>query len=266
MKRLVLLAAALALVSNFAWADLRYNGSSTIGENFLPETVAMFTSATGIKFSPIQNAGSGKGFKALLAGECDVAGMSRAPKDAEKKEAVRFYTVGYDAISVIVHRDNPVKALSKDQIAGIFSGKIRNWKDVGGNDAAIVPVTEILGEKRATQVVFTKIVLGTKDLMNAYGDNVVQVDKPADEAAKVAADVNAISAVSAAFVTPDHHALTVDGVAATKANVVNGSYPISRPLNLVTPRRASKDVMQFVKFMLKPEAQAVVGKKFVPAK
>lgn len=267
MKRIVLFAAVMALLASPALAGLSYNGSSTIGENFLVETVELFTEATGIAFDSIQNDGSGKGIAALLAGECDLAGISRAPKDSEKQEALRFYTIGFDAIAVIVHKDNPVRALTKDQIADIFSGRVRNWSEVGGNDAPIVPVTETLGEKRATQVVFTKIVLGTKDLMSAYGDNHIEVDRPADEAAAVANDINAISAVSTAFVTAGHHTLSVDGVDASKENVVNGSYPISRPLILVTPRKAgSKDVLQFVKFMLKPEAQAVIGKKFVPAK
>ncbi len=265
MRKTLLLTIAAVLTAAPALAALTYNGSSTIGENILPEATPLFTESSGIKIS-VKNDGSGKGMKALLAGECDLAGISRKPKDAEKKEALRFYTIGFDAVSVIVHKDNPVKTLTMDQIAGIFSGKIRNWKEVGGNDALIVPVTEILGEKRATQVVFTEIALGSKDLMSAYGDNHVEVDKPVDEANAVAKDSNAISAVSAAFVTADHHALSVDGVAATKENVISGTYPISRPLNLVTHRKASTEVMAFVKFMLTPEAQAIVGKKFVPAK
>lgn len=266
MRKTLLCATALLFSAGSALAGLTYNGSSTIGENILPEATKLFTAASGISFDSIQNDGSGKGMKAILEGKVSLAGISRAPKDSEKKEDLRFYTIGFDAVSVIVHKSNPVKSLSKDQVAGIFSGKIRNWKEVGGNDAAIVPVTEILGEKRATQVVFTEIVLGTSDLMSAYGDNHVEVDKPQDEADAVAKDPNAITAVSAAFVTSAHHALAVDGVAPTNENVINGTYPVSRPLNLVTPRKASKEVLEFVKFMLQPEAQAIVAKKFVPAK
>lgn len=266
MRKIPGLTLAFTLLATAALADLTYNGSSTIGQHILPEATKVFTQKSGINFASIKNDGSGKGIKAIIAGQCDVAGISRAPKDSEKKEDLRFYTIGFDAISVIVHKDNPVKTLAKDQVAGIFAGKIRNWKEVGGKDAPIVPVTEILGEKRATQVVFTEIVLGTDDLSKAYGDNIVQVDRPVDEAAAVAKDLNAISAVSAAFVTDAHHALTVDGVAPTTENVVNGTYPISRPLNLVTPKKAPQEVMEFVKFMLTPDAQVIVGQNFVRAK
>ena len=266
MRRTFLLITAVVLAGAPALADVSYNGSSTIGQNILPKATKLFTEKSGIKVSSIKNDGSGKGVKALLANECNLAGISRAPKDAEKSEGLRFYTIGFDAISVIVHKDNPVRGLTKAQVAGIFSGKIRNWKEVGGKDAPIVPVTEILGEIRATQVVFTELVLGTEDLKSAYGDNHVEVDKPIDEANAVAKDVNAISAVSAAFVTGAHHALSVDGAAPTRDNVRNGSYPVSRPLNLVTPQKPPKEVVEFVKFMLTPEAQAIVGESFVPTK
>lgn len=266
MNRLSTLAVAALLVASPALAEVTYNGSSTIGQNILPKAAKLFTEKTGIKFTGIKNDGSGKGIKALLANECNLAGISRAPKDAEKAEGLRFYTIGFDAISVIVHKDNGVQGLTKDQLAGIFGGKIRNWKEVGGKDAPIVPITEILGERRATQVVFTEIVFGTDDLMKVYGDNRRELDRPVDMANEVAKSPNAIAPVSDAFVTPAHRALPIGGVAPTTESVINGSYPISRPLNLATHSKADKEVLEFVKFMLTPEAQSVVGENFVRAK
>lgn len=266
MRHAILAAAASLLLASPALAGVTYNGSSTIGQNILPKATQLFTAKTGIPFDSIKNDGSGKGVQALLKNEVVLAGVSRAPKDDERAAGLRFYTIGFDAISVIVHKDNPVRSLTKKQIEGIFRGEIRNWKEVGGKDAPIVPVTEILGEKRATQIVFTEIVMGTSNMEGIYGDNRVEVDRPVDEANYVAKNPNAVTAVSAAFVTPDHHVIVVDGVTATSANVVNGSYPISRPLNLVSQQKAPKEVLEFVKFMLTPEAQAVVAENFVPAK
>ena len=266
IAKFVVLALISITLATSALAEITYDGSSTIGENILPEATKLFTQKTGIIFSSIKNNGSGIGIKSLLAKKCDIAGISRAPKAEEKKEDLKFHVIGNDAIAVIVNKANPVKSLTKAQIADIFSGKIRNWKDVGGKDGPIIPVIEILVMKRATQIVFNELIFGNDNVAKSYGENAKEINTPAEEASFVMNNPNSIAAVSLAFATDNHGIVAVNGVAPDHSTIQNGSYMLSRPLNLVTPGKPTTEVTEFVKFMLTPEAQAIVGKHFVPAK
>jgi phosphate transport system substrate-binding protein len=94
-------------------ADISYSGSSTIGTSILKVgAVAAFKTKTGISFSKLDEPGSGKGVKALLDGQVSLAGASRPLKPEEKKEKLIGTTIGYDAIAVFVHVDNPITNLS----------------------------------------------------------------------------------------------------------------------------------------------------------
>lgn len=254
------------LCQGILMAEIKYIGSSTIGKNILPEAAKSFTKQTGIPFEEIQNPGSGKGVKALIAGETPLAGISRKPENAEKKAGLKFYTIGYDGVFVIVNSTNPVNNLSLNEVKDIFTGKITNWKEVGGNDESILPVTEILTEKRATQIVFTEIVMGTDKLIGTYGKNIKQVDQPLDEAEEVAANKNAIAAVSLAFVTKKVKPLMIEGVKPMKANILDGLYLISRPLVLVTNKNPNSEVLKFIDFMYSDAGQEIVNKHFIGLK
>ena len=118
--------------------ELSYSGSSTIGMSVLDAgAVKAFEQKTGIKFKSIEQPGSGKGIQALLDGKVTLAGASRSLKPEEKAKKLLGTAIGYDAIAVFVHKNNPVKNLTKEQVKGIFTGKIKNWKEVGGKDALI---------------------------------------------------------------------------------------------------------------------------------
>jgi phosphate transport system substrate-binding protein len=153
-KRSLAALAALLLAPAFAAADgdIRYSGSSTIGQSILDAAGARsaFERKTGIRFASLEVPGSGKGIEALLAGQANVAGASRPLKPDEKAKKILGTIIGYDAVAVFVSKDNPVSDLSKEQLKGIFTGKITNWKQVGGKDAPIAVNTEIQGAKRAT--------------------------------------------------------------------------------------------------------------------
>ena len=119
---------------------LSYSGSSTIGVGIMQAgAVKVFEARTGLKFASVETIGSSKGVKALIEGKVTVAGASRALTSEEKSAKVIGHVIGYDAIAVFVHADNPVKSLSKEQLKGIFTGKITRWKEVGGQDAPIYP-------------------------------------------------------------------------------------------------------------------------------
>lgn len=263
----ILLTWMLSLVLIYA-ADLSYAGSSTIGKTVFPVLAKEFSQKTGHTFSRIENPGSGQGVEALLKEKVDLAGISRGIEDKERAQNLRFFIIGYDAIGVVVHKDNPVKNLNMEHVRAIFSGKITNWSEVGGKDAPIEVVVEILGAKRATQIVFTEIVFDTKTLIGTYSKDAIEVDAPLDEVAYVKNHPNAITAVSMVFskTNPDVKSLAINGVEAIEKNIADGSYPISRPLILVTKENISAPLLQFLEYVYSKEAQAIINKTFVSAR
>ena len=259
----------LASMVLFAFGgEIVYIGSSTIGGTVLPKLAKDFSAKTGIKFDTIKIPGSGEGIKALLEGETKLAGISRNIKNSERKKGLRFFIIAYDAIGVVVNKDNPVKNLTKEQIKKIFAGEITNWKDVGGEDMPIKTTTEILTAKRATQIVFTELVFETKKLVGTYGPNNTEVDKPVDEVAFVAKNKGAIAATSMVFFknNPNVHSISVEGIEPTEKNIANGSYPISRPLELVTKKDIDEDHLKFLNYVYSQEAQKYINNTFVAVK
>lgn len=255
----------------FGSDGVAYSGSSTIGMSVLQEggAVKAFEAKTGIKFKSVDNPGSGKGIKALQEGKVNLAGASRSLEPAEKKQKLLGHTIGYDAVAVFVHKNNPVKNLTKEQLKGIFTGKIKNWKEVGGKNAPIKPNTEILGQKRATMLVFQELAMDNAP----YGTGFKEIDLPRDQIVETSKDENSISSVSfglLAAVPEDVRnkvkAVSVNGSEPTDSNIRSGAYLISRPLLLVTPGLAKGDVKTFIDFMLSAEGQAIVEKSFVSVK
>lgn len=243
-------------------AEVSYTGSSTIGENIIPEAAKAFTKKTGIKFGTIENPGSGKGLEAVMKGRAKLAGASRPLRANEKRRKLYYQIIGYDAIGIYVHRNNPVASLTGEQVKGIFTGKIKNWMEVGGNDAPIVVITETWGEKRATMIEFQKLAMDGAE----YRADRIEVNKPRDQAAKLAGEENGIISVSIAFARPEIKAIIFDNVAPEPENVRSGAYLLSRPLLLVTKGLPKGDLEKFFDFIISPEGQRIVSKKFVAVK
>lgn len=260
----------LVALPALAAEELRYIGSSTIGTGVLQAGAASsFEKKTGIKFATIEQPGSGKGIQALNEGKTPLAGASRPLKPEEKKEKLIGTIIGYDAIAVFVHQGNPVQNLTKEQLKGIFTGQIKNWKEVGGPDAPIAPNTEILTGKRATVEMFQEMVLDG----GAYGKGFKEIDLPRDQIVDLAANPGGVCSVSLGLlaavpgeVKARVKPISINGVEPTEKNVQSGAYLISRPLLLVTKGLPKGEVKEFINFMLSPEGQAAVAKNFVPVR
>lgn len=270
-SRLALLAALLFPALTLAADGLSYSGSSTIGQSILEAAGAKkaFEAKSGIKFASFEVPGSGKGVEALIAGKVSVAGASRPIKPAEKGAGVLGTVIGYDAVAVFVNKENPINDLSKEQLKGIFTGKIKNWKEVGGKDAPIVVNTEIQGAKRATMEMFNEMVMDKAP----YGPGFKEIDLPKDQIIEVARSPNGIGTPSyglLAAVPPDVRAkvkaILVDGIGPTHEDIQSGAYLISRPLNLATMGAPKGEAKAFIDFMLSPQGQAFVAKDFVPVR
>ena len=171
--------------------------------------------------------GSGSGIQAVQEGRCDIGLSSRALKDAEKEAGLTETVLAYDGIAMIVNPANPVEDLSLEQIADIYTGKITNWSEVGGNDSQIVLIGREAGS--GTRGGFEEIV-GVVDACQYRQE----LTSTGDVITTVAQNPDAIGYASLAAVKDTVKALKVAGVTPTEATVKDGSYVIQRPFVLAT--------------------------------
>lgn len=212
----------------------------------------------------VQTGGSSRGVADARQGVADIGMVSRSLKDKEKD--LQAFTIAKDGISVILNRDNPVQSLNDEQIVDIYTDKINNWKQVGGKDAPITVVNK--AEGRSTLELFAShFKLKTTDIRAdvVIGDNEQGIKT-------VAGNPNAIGYVSigsgeyAATHNTPIKLLPVEGVAASIANVSNGTFPISRPLNLVTNKPPTGLTKDFIDFARSKGVHDIVQEQyFVPA-
>ena len=171
--------------------------------------------------------GSGSGIQAVQEGRCDIGLSSRALKDAEKEAGLTETVLAYDGIAMIVNPANPVEDLSLEQIADIYTGKITNWSEVGGNDSQIVLIGREAGS--GTRGGFEEIV-GVLDACQYRQE----LSSTGDVITTVAQNPDAIGYASLAAVKDTVKALKVAGVTPTEATVKDGTYTIQRPFVLAT--------------------------------
>lgn len=255
MKRTASILAALLLLASSAQAGtIKYIGSSTVGKFITDASKVYKTSSFKINTIPESSGGE----KCAAKGSCTIGGVARGVNSEFLNKGAVATLIGKDAIAVVVHPSNPVKGLTTAQAAGIFSGKIKNWKEVGGADLKITAY--VVKKGSATRKVFKKVILGSKDYK---GVKVITPD--AKMITTVGRNKGGIGQISFAFLTSKSKArpLNIDG---QKATVENPNYPITRPLNLVTKGQPSGDAKAFINWALSPAGQAVVKKRFVGVK
>ena len=171
--------------------------------------------------------GSGAGLESLVGGKTDIGNASRALKDSEKAAGVEENIVAIDGIAVIANKAGKVLDLTTEQLSDIYTGKITNWKDLGGDDEAIVVIGREAGS--GTRGAFEEL-LDVADQC-AYAQ---ELDSTGGVLAKVASTPGSIGYVSLDVVDDTVKALSLDGVEPTEENIVAGSYKLSRPFVMAT--------------------------------
>ena len=217
-----------------------------LGESFMEAN-----SGTTFTYNPT---GSGSGIQAVSEGRCDIGLSSRALKDDEKASGLKETTLALDGIAIIVNPQNPVKDLTLEQIAKIYTGEITNWKDVGGNDAEIVLIGREAGS--GTRDGFESIT-DTKDACQYRQE----LTSTGDVITTVSQNPNAIGYASLASIKDSVKALTVNGVAPTEATVKDGTYLVQRPFVLVTKEGValSETAQKFFDFATSADAASIIS-------
>lgn len=208
----------------------------------------------------VQTGGSSRGIADVRRGLADIGMISRSLKSNE--EDLMGYVVALDGICIILHKQNKVTSLTIQQIVDIYTGKIENWKVVGGNDGKITVVHK--AEGRSTLELFLKnFGLNNSDVKPhvIIGDNQQGIKT-------VAGNQNSIGYVSIGAAEYANSTgtpvklLPMNGVDASVANVLNGSYPLSRQLILVTKKDTNAAVLQFIKYTQRDEVDDLIKAQF----
>lgn len=211
----------------------------------------------------VQGGGSGQGIKSIEDGIADIGSLSREVGEDEKGSISEEYVIAKDGVAVIVNADVNVDDLSLEQIKGIYTGEIKNWSEVGGDNAEITVVSREEGS--GTRGAFTEITgVTVDDVDNTTKDALVQ---PSTGAVKetVSTTPNSIGYVSLGSLDDSVKVLTVEGVEATSENVVSGDYKIQRPFVYVVGSEVSETAQAFIDFAMSDEGQKIVEENdFIP--
>ena len=263
--RFVTIGALLAVSSSALAGNITVKGSDTmviLGQRWAEEYMKK-NPGTSIQ---VTGGGSGTGISALINGTTDVCQASRAMKPGEKEKLRdRYATTGVeipvakDGLSVYVNISNPVNELTMDQVKQIFTGKVTNWKDVGGQDSKIIPYSR--ENSSGTYVFFKEHVLqnadftaraqnmpGTAAVVNAVGKERYSIGYGGAAYSKGIKIIKIKKDATSAAIAPD------------KTTVQNGTYALSRPLFFYVRNKPAGDIKGFVDWVLGAEGQSLVEK------
>ena len=199
----------------------------------------------------IQGGGSSAGINAAQSGTADIGMSSRALKAEEK--TLWFVEIARDGLAVIVNPANPVANLTLNQLRDIYSAGSSDWSQLGGAAAKINVITREEGS--GTRSAFTELVMGKTEITSRA---IVQ-DSNGAVLQLVKDDPNAIGYISLGLVNPAVKALQLEGIAATRDNVLNGSYNLTRPFLFICSSQPNGIAKQFIDFTLSAQGQTILS-------
>jgi phosphate transport system substrate-binding protein len=199
----------------------------------------------------IQGGGSAAGIMAAQSGTTDIGMSSRVLKDEEK--SLWYVEIARDGLAVIVHSSNPIQNLTLNQIRDIYAATVSDWSQLGGPKSKIHVITREDGS--GTRSAFESLVMGKAQIT----PRAMVQDSNGAVRQLVTDDPNSIGFISLGLVNETVKALELGGVAATRENVINGSYGLSRPFLFITRGQPAGQAKQFIDFTLSAEGQKLLA-------
>jgi phosphate transport system substrate-binding protein len=249
-------------------ASIQIKGSDTI-VNLIQELVEKFIEQNPSFNISITGGGSGTGFASLINKTCNIAMSSRKIEEKERMLAetknikpVEF-KIGLDGLAVIVNKNNPVNKLTLEQLRNIFMAKITNWKEVGGETRKIVILSR--ESNSGTHMFFKERVLGIDD-KDEFSIQSLMMSSSQAVYDEVCQNPNALGYIGMGFVDERVKSVSIAVNAESEyiylmpENVMNGTYPISRPLYIYTDGEPQGIIKMFIDYVLSDEGQKIVLK------
>lgn len=213
----------------------------------------------------VEAGGSERAVADALAGKADIGIVSRGLTPEEK--ALFAIPIARDGMAFVVHKDNPVRGLTRAQATELFTGKIANWRTLGGADARIEPVTRAPGRPAGVEIIAHYLGIAPTAIRAAH----VVAGDYTEVVRLIAANRNAIAFLSIGLVDDlvqkgqPLKALALGGIAPGSDSIRDGTWPISRAHNLITRRVPAGAAKAFIEFALSPAAREVILEyDFVP--
>ena len=235
-------------------SKITISGSTSVGPTM--EVLAQeYEKNNDVKIE-VQQVGSSAGIKNTIDGTSNLGMSSRDLKD-EEAQSLDETQIAIDGIAVVTNTENKVSDLTMDQVKDIFTGKITNWKEVGGEDAQIVVVSREEGS--GTRDGFQEIVGFESD---ALTKDAQICDGSGNVKSTVEGNKNSIGYISFGYLDKTLNDLKINGVKANDDNVVANKYPISRPFLVVNKKDSLTDEAKgFIDFIMSDEGQNIVSKE-----
>jgi phosphate binding protein len=270
--------AAAAAANEAGAASIQVKGSDTIGGKLGQDFARAFMARHPEVAVHWEALGSGTAFVGLFDGSAQLGASSRGVKESEIAEArkmgieLREFVIGYDGIAVVVNLENPVTELSVAQLSDLFTGKIRNWRDLGGPDLPIHIITR--PSYSGTFSFFRDKVLrrGNDRGPEDYSPYSEVIEENGAIVKKVAQERGSISYLGIGWVTPEVKAIGVapragqPAIHASVATIRKGTYPIYRPLLMYSRGEPHGQARSLLAFILSRDGQKLVADSdFVPS-
>jgi phosphate transport system substrate-binding protein len=202
----------------------------------------------------VQGGGSSVGVKSAGEGTVNVGTASRdvKPEELQQYPDLKVYTIARDGVAIVTNPQVPIDGLTKEQVKEIFSGEITNWSEVGGPDKSIVVVSREEGS--GTRAYFEEAIMGEGAVIV---DTAILQQSNGALRTTVSTTPDSIGFLSFGYLDESVKALALDGVEATVANALNGTYPVVRPFNMLTNGQPSDLVQAWLDFILSAEGQHI---------
>ena len=211
----------------------------------------------------VQGGGSSVGVTSAGEGTVAIGNASRNVKESEFEEFpdLQVYTIAFDGIAIVSNPDLELPSLTIDQVKAIFAGEITNYSEVGGPDAEIVVVSREEGS--GTRAAFEELVMEFGDSEAVITEDAILQQSNGQIRTTVSTTPNTIGYLSFGFLDDSVNTVAIDGVEPSVANVKNETYPIFRPLNMLTNGEPDPLAQAFLDFILGSDGQAIVSEEYI---
>ena len=214
----------------------------------------------------VKGGGSSVGVTSAGEGTVDIGMASREVKASEFETFpnLQVFTIANDGIAIVTNPGTTIPTLSVEQVQGIFAGEITNFSEVGGPDAAITVVSREEGS--GTRAAFEELVMEYGDGAALITENALLQQSNGQVRTTVSSTPNSVGYLSFGFLDDTTAPVPIDGVVPDPANVSNGTYPIFRPLNMLTHGEPNEQAQDFLSFILSSDGQAIVAEDYITVK